>query len=215
MRAILINWIISVHDSYHICNETLFLAVSIIDRFFEREEVPKARIQLVGATALFIACKFEEVYYPPISDFVSVCDNLYNKRDFFRMELKILKAIDFELGRPLPLHFLRRGSKAAHSDGRTHMMAKYLCELALIEYECAHWNPSLLAATSLYISLHINGKNDADLKESAVESIWNATIEHYTGYSEEQVAKHSTVLCKLLLSIENSKFQVRSIKIIQ
>jgi cyclin B len=115
------------------------------------------------------------------------------------MELAILKSLKFELGRPLPLHFLRRNSKAAHADSRIHALAKYLMELTLVEYDCAHWNPSLLAATSLYVTLKILG--DSSTK-------WTPTLEFYSNYKEEQLLSSASQLCKIIIKSEKSKFQV-------
>lgn len=200
MRAILIDWVVSVTWQFRLAPETLYLAIWVLDRFFEKHQVPKKRLQLAGATAIFIAGKFEEVYYPSLADFVAVCDDLYKGFEFLKMEQQILKVIDFQLDRPLAPHFLRRGSKASHADGRTHMMGKYLCELAQIDYECAQWKPSLLAATALYVSLRLH-KSDGE--------VWSATTEHYTNYSQAQVEKHAVHLCQLLLNAPNSKQQVR------
>lgn len=203
MRAILVNWIINVHQSFNLVAETLYMAVSMIDRFFDLEPVSKSKIQLVGVTCLFISAKFEEVYYPEIAEFVHICDNTYTSKDILAMELKVLASLEFQLARPIPLSFLRRGSKAAHAEGKTHVMAKYLCELSLTELECAHWNPSLVAAVSLYLSLRM-----LQPAKDVEDSVWTATIAHYTRYTEQQVLEHAAVLCKVILNAETSKYQV-------
>lgn len=66
----------------------------------------------MGVTALLLASKYEEMYSPDIADFVYITDNAYNSAEVREMEITILKELNFDLGRPLPLHFLRRASKA-------------------------------------------------------------------------------------------------------
>jgi cyclin B len=61
------------------------------------------------------------------------------------MEVEYLRVLNFDLGRPLPLHFLRRASKAAMVDGTVHALAKYVMELAIVEYKLASCKPSILA----------------------------------------------------------------------
>ena len=79
------------------------MTVSIIDQFMQDSCVPKKMLQLVGVTAMFIASKYEEMYPPEIGDFAFVTDNTYTKYQVRQMEMKILRALNFSLGRPLPL----------------------------------------------------------------------------------------------------------------
>lgn len=60
---------------------------------------------------MFLAAKYEEMYPPEIGDFTFVTDHTYTKAQIREMEMKILRALNFAMGRPLPLHFLRRASK--------------------------------------------------------------------------------------------------------
>lgn len=42
--------------------------------------VQRAKLQLVGAAAMFIASKYEEIYPPDVGEFVYITDDTYNKR---------------------------------------------------------------------------------------------------------------------------------------
>jgi cyclin B len=74
MRAILIDWLIQVQMKFRLLQETMFMTVSIIDRFMQNSCVPKKMLQLVGVTAMFIASKYE-MYPPEIGDFAFVTNN--------------------------------------------------------------------------------------------------------------------------------------------
>ena len=51
--------------------ETLFLTVNlIINRFLEHQTVLRKKLQLVGLTAMLLACKYEEVSVPIVEDLV-------------------------------------------------------------------------------------------------------------------------------------------------
>lgn len=60
---------------------------------------------------MFLASKYEEMYPPEISDFAYVTDKAYTTAQIRDMEMTILRVLKFQLGRPLPLQFLRRASK--------------------------------------------------------------------------------------------------------
>ncbi|KAM1214081.1 hypothetical protein ACFX2I_005451 [Malus domestica] len=69
MRAILIDWLIKVHYKFELMGETQFLIVNLIDRLFERQMVIRKQLQLVGVTAMLLACKYK-VSVPIVADFV-------------------------------------------------------------------------------------------------------------------------------------------------
>lgn len=55
MRTILVDWLVEVCEEYRLQSETLRLAVSYIDRFLSTMSVVRAKLQLVGTAAMFIA----------------------------------------------------------------------------------------------------------------------------------------------------------------
>ena len=51
----------------------------------------KDNLQLIGAAALLLASKVEELMPPLVSDFVYVCDDAYTRDTILAMERKMLK----------------------------------------------------------------------------------------------------------------------------
>lgn len=72
----------------------------------------KTKLQLVGVASMWIAAKYEEMYAPEVADFAYITDHAYTKAEIRSMECAILRTLDFSFGHPLPIHFLRRFSKA-------------------------------------------------------------------------------------------------------
>lgn len=59
MRSILVSWIVEVQIEYRFQTQTLYLAVNYLDRFLSMIRVKRAKLQLIGTIALFIATKYE------------------------------------------------------------------------------------------------------------------------------------------------------------
>lgn len=59
MRSLLVDWMVEVQESFELNHETLYLAVKIVDSYLGRERVSKDSLQLLGAAALLIACKYD------------------------------------------------------------------------------------------------------------------------------------------------------------
>jgi len=198
MRGVLLDWLIEVHLQFKLLQETLYMTVAIIDRFLQVEglTIRRNKLQLVGVTAMFIASKVEEMYAPEINDFVYITDNAYSSTEIRQMELRILRTINFGLGRPLPLHFLRRNSKAGDVDVLQHTVAKYLLEASITEYEMAHCSPSIMAASALFLALRLL---EPDV---TLASCWNSSLQHYSSYTTQQLIP---VVCKMAAIVVKAK----------
>lgn len=142
MRAILVDWLIEVHYKFKLLPETLFLTVNLIDRYLERVDVIRTKLQLVGVTAMLIASKFEEIYAPEVNDFVYITDKAYTREEILSMENSMLLALDFNICTPSSFRFLERYSKIAQVNSKQFNLARYLIELPLIEYRMLKHSPS-------------------------------------------------------------------------
>lgn len=203
MRTILIDWINEVHYQFKLEIDTYHMTVSIIDRYLQLvPETQKKELQLVGVTAMFIASKYEELFPPEIGDFAYITDDTYKKKQILDMEKKIVKVLDFHLGKPLPTHFLRRYSKAAKAADKNHLVAKYIIELASVDYGTAHYKPSEVSAAALYISLCL-----LPLANNPESKTWSKTLEHYTHYTVERLSPVIQRLAKLVKNAPNIKVQ--------
>lgn len=201
MRAILIDWLVQVQMKFRLLQETMYMTVSIIDRFMQNNCVPKKMLQLVGVTAMFVASKYEEMYPPEIGDFAFVTDNTYTKHQIRQMEMKILRALNFGLGRPLPLHFLRRASKIGEVDVEQHTLAKYLMELTMLDYDMVHFPPSQIAAGAFCLALKILNNGE-----------WTPTLQHYLSYTEDSLLLVMQHLAKNIVMVNRGLTKHMTIK---
>lgn len=225
MRSVLVNWMVEVHSSFGFLPETLHLSVAITDRYLQKmPSIGNKTLQLVGTIALYVAGKYEEMYIPEISEFVFICDDVFSKEDMFKMEKDILIRMDFELGGPLSLHFLRRYNKVAKVDIEHHSLGKYLIELALVDHRICHVAPSLQAAAACFLTLvtlgsrissNGNCSNNTTTGSSTslssppfnIAKYWTKTMVHYSSYSYAAITPHVHNLARLLCEAPNSKYQ--------
>lgn len=175
-RGILVDWIVQVHYRFKMVPETLFIAVNFLDRFLGLQEVTRDKLQLVGIAALLVASKYEEIYPPPVADFVFFSDNFYTGDQILQMERTLLKVLEFRLGYPTPLHFLRRISKADDLDIQTRTLGKYLMEVSLLDQRFLRYSPSMIGAASMHLARLM-------LKRGP----WLPILEHYGHYSEQKL----------------------------
>lgn len=160
MRGILMDWLIQVHARFRLLPETLFLAVNIVDRFLSTRVVSLVRLQLVGITAMFIAAKYEEVLSPSVSNFIYCSDSTYTEKDILDAEKYILRSIDYNLGYPNPINFLRRSSKADGYDLQVRTVAKYLIEIACVDWRLLPHPPSKIAAAGIWLARLVLEKDE-------------------------------------------------------
>ncbi|VDM29972.1 unnamed protein product [Toxocara canis] len=79
MRHILVDWLADVVTEYdlQLVKETFHLTVSLIDRTLSTVDCPRLKLQLVGAAAIMVAAKCEEIYPPPLKEYVYITDDTF------------------------------------------------------------------------------------------------------------------------------------------
>ncbi|KAJ1812925.1 B-type cyclin, partial [Coemansia sp. RSA 2598] len=187
-RTILVEWLVQVHKQFNLLPETLYLAINFVDRFLSIKEIVINKLQLVGAVCLLLASKYEEIHVPSVKDIEYMVEKNYSEEDILRAERFILRMLNFDLGWPGPLSFLRRISKADDYDMATRTLAKYIIEVTLIDERFISIPCSKVAAASHYLSLRFLDKGS-----------WTRAHAFYSGYFESELLPVVRVLIELLM----------------
>ena len=202
MRSILIDWIIDVHFKFGFTDETLFMTVSIIDRYLSVNQISRGKLQLLGVTALMISCKHEEIDLPKVDDFTYITDNAYMKDEVLKMENNVLKILNFSLLYPSPIKFFEYLSIHFNFDKKMHMMGKYLMESFLIDIKCTKYKPSIISSACCYIVMKFFKKKN--YQESYNKKFYCLT--NNSKYTEHDIKECAKDICLLVDNINKTKF---------
>jgi len=197
MRGILIDWLVDVHRKYDLSAETLFLCVSLVDRYLAKRAVLRLQLQLVGITALFIASKYEDRYPPQIADLIYITDRAYTQDEIVQMEISILSTVEFLVCTPTPKHFLDRFQRINSCSKLHGSLSAFVLELALLEYTMIQYTPSFLAATAIFLSNKLMARKPS----------WTEALVAHSKFDERELRVGARDMCCLLENANQSKLQ--------
>ena len=197
MRAILIDWLVEVHLKFKLLPETLYLTVNLIDRYLSHTQIIRSKLQLVGVTCLLIACKYEEIYPPIVSDVVYITDNAYKASEILEMEKSILFTLDFEMHVTSPYRFFERYCYLTKPTETEVFFAQYMMEGSLVSQAMIKYTPSILAASALYFA----GKMCRNV------NIWTRQVQESSLLRESDLRACAKDLIKEVLNFNMQKNQ--------
>lgn len=204
MRAVLVDWLHTLHTSWSLRAETLHAAVRLVDRFLSRVAVPRLRLQLAAIAALMAACKLEEQHPPALSDYVACCRGAYSEEEIRSAEARLCTVLDWRLRTVSSRTFLARflDAAGARCGDRLANLTKLLGELALLEARFLHFSPSLVCAASIHAA-----RRQLQHRPGPRGSAWTPTLQLYTGYTEEEVSAASNELLWAMRDARRSKLR--------
>ncbi|XP_076581626.1 G2/mitotic-specific cyclin-B3 isoform X2 [Chaetodon auriga] len=194
MRAILIDWLVEVQENFELNHETLYLAVKMTDHYLSLTPVHREMLQLVGSTTMLIASKFEERSPPCVDDFLYICDDAYKREELISMETSILQTLSFDINIPTAYRFLRRYAKCVSAGMDTLTLARYYCEMSLMEMEMVSERGSLLASACLLMALVTKDLGG-----------WRPILQFHSGYQTSDLAPLVRKLYLMLLAPPDEK----------
>ncbi|XP_075245751.1 uncharacterized protein LOC142339531 [Convolutriloba macropyga] len=97
-RAVVLEWLSEVTQSYSMRKDTFYLAVNFFDRFLSLTKgIAADKLQLLGTTALFTASKIEEIYPPPSKEFANVTDGACEVMEIIETEICLVQHLKWKL----------------------------------------------------------------------------------------------------------------------
>lgn len=116
VRANSINAFIHIQHTFKLLDETLYLAISIYDKYSNKPPPPfiinsydyKENTLLTISACIFVASKYEEIYYPESRDFIWISNNAFDKKQLLQKEYSILSSLNFSLTIVSPLKIIER-----------------------------------------------------------------------------------------------------------
>mmetsp|Transcript_13117 Transcript_13117/g.15416 ORF Transcript_13117/g.15416 Transcript_13117/m.15416 type:complete len:463 (-) Transcript_13117:296-1684(-) len=196
MRAILIDWLVEVHMKFRLVPETLFLCVNIIDRYCLKGHVMRSQLQLVGVTALLVACKYEEIYPPEVSDCVYITDKAYTRNDILEMEQKIVHKLSFHITVPTAYPFLQRFLNVVKASSLVKHAATYYTERTLQEYELNKYRPSVISASAVILAMNNPDICQSDEFSSTLVSGMPSILLEYSEFDVEELRECARLIAE-------------------
>lgn len=161
MRSIVTSWLSEVASEFGMQQETLFLAVALLDRFQATSPagVPRTVLQLVAVACMMVASKQDEVSHPTVDEFTEIAADAFKREDLLRMERLLLDQIDWRVQLPTAYAFLHLLTQAlaGRLSPRAIALSAYLSELSLVDYAMLQHPPSLVAAAALSVGAAWHG----------------------------------------------------------
>lgn len=154
MRPLLNDWLSDLCAEFKLRPETRFLAVNIVERYLSCAQVSRHRLQLLGAAAVLIAAKFEEVTTPSLTKLAWLMAGEFSEREITSTECSVLSVLGFQILCPTAAHFLSHivaYSSTAWASSQIRLAWKIL-DMALLDECSLRFLPSRVAFSALFVA---------------------------------------------------------------
>jgi len=159
-RAAVIDLVMEIHRKYGLVSETLFVAVSVIDRYLglRSEGLRRSKdIEAIGIAALLIASKYEDIYPPALDEMIKMMNRPSTRKEILDLEFKMLKTLVFQITAPTAFRFLERFAATSAVYQNAMPLAQYMTELALYDFDIMfNLTPSEIASVALFTAANFD-----------------------------------------------------------
>jgi cyclin A len=161
----MIDWMAEVLNTFKCSDQTFFLAVNIMDRYFKNadKQLQSSELHLIGVVSMFIASKYEDVIPLLMKTVISkIGHDKFSQKQIQEKEIEVLKALSYKIGAPTVKEHLDRYFEEMNSIFKVSERVKQLCmyigKIASHNYFLMQQSTSILAVSILRIALKIQDK---------------------------------------------------------
>ena len=196
MRAILVDWLIDIHNRLNLNKKTLYQCVFIIDAYLSKIIIGRKNLQLLGLAALLIAYKGNEIIYPRLQSFIELSDNAYTLQELKDMEIKVIQKLECDILAPTADEFFSINSDFFEFTEIQKYFGEYFLDSSLVDNNLLKYKQSTIAVACCYIVIKFFNLNGAhliventnqdvkptDVKDCArdlcflVKNMWNSSL---------------------------------------
>ena len=98
-------------------------------------------------------------------------NNTYNREELINLESDILDKIKFNLTYPTSLRFLEIYKTKINLKEIDFYRCRYFIEIALLDYNCCHFSPRLIAGSSIYLNYKLSKIKNRYLENKILKTI--------------------------------------------
>ncbi|KAK3709161.1 hypothetical protein RRG08_030841 [Elysia crispata] len=177
-RYILVDWLVEVLGMKEYSTHTLYLAVSMFDRFLQVRKIERSHVQLLGVAAMVVSSRYLGFNILTIREAAWLTDNSYSYQDVVRMMGELVAALSGNL-RVLNIHdFVMVLAPLVGETCQSAMLMEYLAMLCLLQSEMGQYSPSEIAASCLLLARLLLNYADA----------WPMCVQEWTGFTQDYLS---------------------------
>ncbi|KAK7004974.1 cyclin-F [Biomphalaria glabrata] len=177
-RYILVDWLVEVVGMKDFSAHTLYLAVSMFDRFLQVRKVQRSQVQLLGVAAMVVSSRFLGFDILTIKEAAWLTDNSYTYHDVVKMMGELVAALGGNIRVLTIQDYVKVLVAIVGETGYSAMLIEYLAMLCLLQSEMGQYSPAEVAASCMLLSRLLLNHTDS----------WSPQLQDWTGFSQDSLS---------------------------
>lgn len=216
-RVIVLDWLIGVHRKFQFRPATIHIGITLFDRFIRLNNkhglISCDNLQLIGATCLHIASKYEDMNPAVLLDYCIMSNSEFNPKDMIDMEVEILNTLQFKIAESATLidyldSFFHQGVFKGLSRKTLpkyfYSSALYISELSLLHQATIFYRPRVLSASILLLLCLLFERDETEGSSTAILKEFKYFLKRFS--RANGITREVRVCIKSLLGIVKEQF---------